>query len=134
MVWNYYTILYQSMVWNYYTITPWGLATDWKGSVAEPQGVPKLKRLEEEESPLNLGVTSEAKGKTRREGKTSISRRKQSITSNAIKRLGGNKEGSIGFGEKIIKDLDKNHFSVEMSAEVLFESGINRMWGKGENV
>lgn len=44
--------------------------------------------------------------------------------SNAVKRLCENKEGSIRFGEKIIKDLDKNHLSAEMSAEVLFESGI----------
>lgn len=43
-------------------------AEDRKGPGAEPQGIPKLKSLEEEEPATHFGVVSKAEGKTRREG------------------------------------------------------------------
>lgn len=83
----------------------------------------EAQRLEEEEPTLNLGVTSEAKGKNRREGQTEVFRRGSSqLCLMLLRDYVRTKKGR--FGEKIIKDLDKNHLSVEMSAEVLFESGI----------
>ena len=40
-------------------------AEDRKGPGAEPQGIPKLKSLEEEEPATHFGVVSKAEGKTR---------------------------------------------------------------------
>ena len=43
-------------------------AEDRKGPGAEPQGIPKLKSLEEEEPATHFGVVGKAEGKTRTEG------------------------------------------------------------------
>ena len=43
-------------------------AEDRKGPGAEPQGIPKLQSLEEEEPATHFGVVGKAEGKTRTEG------------------------------------------------------------------
>lgn len=73
-------------------------------------------------------MTSEAKGKNRREDKTEVFRGGSSqLCPILLRDYVGREKGPLDLVEKIIKDLDKNHLRVEMSAEVLFESGINGM-------
>lgn len=98
-------------------------AEDRKGPGAEPQGIPKLKSLEEEEPATHFGVVSKAEGKTRPEGSTVEAKQRQSVTPSAAKGQSDmrTREGSTGFGNKISKDLGKNRLSTEMSAEALFE-------------
>lgn len=98
-------------------------AEDRKGPGAEPQGIPKLKSLEEEEPATPFGVVGKAEGKTRPEGSTVEAKQGQSVTSSAAKGQSdmGTKKGPTGFGNKIFKDLGKNGLSTEMSAEALFE-------------
>lgn len=87
-------------------------AEDRKGPGAEPQGIPKLKSLEEEEPATHFGGVGKAEGKTRPEGST-VEARGQSVTPSAAKEQSDmrTREGSTGFGNKISKDLGKNRLA-----------------------
>lgn len=82
-------------------------AEDRKGPGAEPQGIPKLKSLEEEEPATPFGVVGKAEGKTRPEGSTVEAKQGQSVTSSAAKGQSdmGTKKDPLGLETRSLKTL-----------------------------